>query len=80
MPDNGSTTPLRALQGRSAAARRWKSADSDELARDYAAEKLADYIKRTVDAAPPLTPEQRLTIARMLIVSPTEAGGPDGAA
>jgi len=38
---------------------RWKSARHHELARDYAAAKLEDYIKRTVDAAPPLTNEQR---------------------
>jgi hypothetical protein len=30
------------------------------------AERLADYIKRTVDAAPPLTPEQRDRLALLL--------------
>lgn len=36
------------------------------LRRQYAAAKLADYIKRTVDAAPPLTPAQRDRLALLL--------------
>lgn len=72
MPANGSTAPLRSLHARSAAARRWNSADKDELARDYAAEKLADYIRRTVDAAPPLSDSQRERLAALL-----RTGGPD---
>ena len=43
--------------------------DSQELAdarRDLAAEKLAAYIRRTVDAAPPLTTEQRDRLALLL--------------
>lgn len=39
--------------------------------------KLEDYIRRVVDAAPPLTDEQRDRIAALL--RPT-AGGPDAAA
>jgi hypothetical protein len=34
--------------------------------RDYYATALEDYIKRTVDAAPPLTPEQRARLAGIL--------------
>jgi hypothetical protein len=71
MPANGSTAPLRKLHARTAAARRWDSADKDELAREYAAERLADIIKRTVDAAPPLTSEQRARLSLLL------SGGPN---
>jgi hypothetical protein len=34
--------------------------------RDYAAAKLEDYIRRTVDQAPPLTEDQRSRIAALL--------------
>lgn len=66
MPAPGATPSVRSLQGMSAAARRWDLPNKDDLARDYAAAKLADYIKRTVDAAPPLTPEQRARLALLL--------------
>jgi hypothetical protein len=42
------------------------SALVEDARRDYAAAKLADYIKRTVDAAPPLSPEQRERLAALL--------------
>lgn len=48
-----------------------EGARAEELERDYAAERLADYIKRTVDEAPPLTPAQRDRLAMLL------RGGPD---
>lgn len=48
-------------------------ADVSEARRDLAAAKLADYIKRTVDQAPPLTDEQRERIAALL--RPTAIGG-----
>lgn len=66
MPTPGTTSVVRSLQGRTAAARRWNHPNTDELARDYAAEKIADYIKRTVDAAPPLTTQQRDRLASLL--------------
>ena len=34
--------------------------------RNLRTERLADYIRRTVDAAPPLTPEQRARLAMLL--------------
>lgn len=34
--------------------------------RDLRAARLADYIRRVVDAAPPLTPEQRDRLAALL--------------
>lgn len=47
--------------------------------REHAAAKLADYIKRTVDAAPPLTEEQRSRLASLLrgadIDAPATRGG-----
>lgn len=42
------------------------SADVTELRRQLKAERLADYIERTVDAAPPLTAEQRTRLASLL--------------
>lgn len=54
---------------RAAVARAARSGDRAVEAtarRDYAAEKLAAYIKRTVDAAPPLTDEQRGRLAQLL--------------
>lgn len=55
------------------------SADVTELRRQLKAERLEDYIKRTVDAAPPLTAEQRATLARVLLPG-LGAGGLNGAA
>jgi acyl-CoA reductase-like NAD-dependent aldehyde dehydrogenase len=46
--------------------RRDPSADVTELVRQMRAEKLEDYIKRTVDQAPPLTAEQRARLAGIL--------------
>lgn len=37
-----------------------------EATRDHAAAKLEDYIRRTVDAAPPLTSEQRDRLTLLL--------------
>ncbi len=42
------------------------AADTTELGRDLAAAKLANYIRKTVDAAPPLTPAQRDRLALLL--------------
>jgi len=57
----------RSIQGRLAAETRHRPTDDHtELRRDFAAEKLAEYVKRTVDAAPPLTPAQRDRIAVLL--------------
>lgn len=41
-------------------------ADVTELRRRLKAERLEDYIQRTVDTAPPLTPEQRDRLALLL--------------
>jgi len=78
MPASGTTSTLGSLQARKAAAQRWNRPEKDDLAREYAAEKIADYITRTVAAAPPLTDEQRARIAALL--RPASSGGLDGAA
>lgn len=49
------------------------SADVTELRRQLKAERLEEYIQRTVDSAPPLTTEQRSRLALLL------SGGPDAA-
>lgn len=74
MPAQGPPTTVRSLQARKAAAGRWNLPNKSELARDYAAAKLADYITRTVEAAPALTEAQRDRLATLL------RGGDDAAA
>lgn len=54
--------------------RRADDPDLIEARRNLRAERLADYIKKNVAAAPPLTPEQRDRLALLL------RGGPDAAA
>ncbi|TFC20189.1 hypothetical protein E3O51_05595 [Cryobacterium sp. MDB2-10] len=53
---------------RIAASARWgnSSPELDVKQRDLAAERLAEYVRKVVDAAPPLTPEQRDRIAALL--------------
>ena len=56
-------------RARHAALSRSRAADDPELIaarRDLKAQRLADYITRTVDAAPPLTDEQRAHLAALL--------------
>lgn len=48
------------------AKRRDPDADVTELRAQLKAERLEEYIRRTVDAAPPLTPEQRDKLALLL--------------
>lgn len=60
-------------RARVAALTRHKSADDPETVdakRDLRAAKLADHVRRIVDEAPPLTDEQRRSIAALL-----QAGG-----
>lgn len=56
-------------RARVAALTRSRTTDDPELVtarRDLAAERLASYIRTTVDAAPPLTNEQRQRLANLL--------------
>jgi len=58
-----------AARGRHNALKRYRSPDDPELVdarRQLKAEHLAAYIKKTVDEAPPLTPEQRDRLALLL--------------
>ncbi|NYJ06595.1 hypothetical protein GGQ55_002873 [Geodermatophilus daqingensis] len=51
---------------------RWRPNDTDGLTerrRNLAAEKIADYIERTVAAAPPLSDEQVSRLTRLLRTS-----------
>jgi hypothetical protein len=59
----------RQARGRRAALGRYRPADDPEVVasvRDLAAANLEAYIRKTVDAAPPLTPEQRDRLALLL--------------
>lgn len=62
MPASEKRTAL----ARHAAAVRWDKPNQVETARDLAAERIAEYISRVVDAAPPLSPEQQDRIAALL--------------
>ena len=62
-------------RGRVAALSRSRQADDPDLVdarRQLAAERLADYIARTIEAAPPLTAEDRTRLAAIL-----QGGGRD---
>lgn len=56
----------RTLQAKHAAAVRWDKPTKSETARELAAAKLEDYIRRVVDAAPPLTPAELDRLAMLL--------------
>ena len=63
------TTAIYRHRGRVAALSRSRGADDPDLIaarRDLRVERLADHIRRTVDAAPPLTVEQRDRLAMLL--------------
>ncbi len=61
-----STQDRRSAQGSYAAAVRWRKPDQDQKARDFAFARLEDYIRQTVEAAPPLTDDQRSRLALLL--------------
>lgn len=50
----------------------------EDANRDFATEKIADYVTRVLDSAPPLSDEQRCRLAELL--RPVRRlGGPDAA-
>lgn len=61
-----STPTIRRLQAQKASAERWPNPNKEQIARDYAAEKLAEYVRRTLATAPELTDEQVTRIALLL--------------
>ncbi|MDP9434941.1 MAG: hypothetical protein M3P93_07010 [Actinomycetota bacterium] len=64
------TPDERSTRARLAAKRRHHPDDpeTDRLAADFKADRLAAYIQRVVDGAPPLTAEQRDRLALLLKV------------
>ena len=56
----------RSALARHAAVVRWDNPNREDTARDLATARIAEYVTRVVDAAPPLTPEQRDRIAALL--------------
>ncbi len=65
-------------RARLAALTRHRNPDDPALSdarRDFAAERLAEVVRRVVDAAPPLTAQQRDTIATLLR-APAQRGAP----
>jgi hypothetical protein len=66
-------------RARVASLTRSRTPDDPELVdarRNMRAERLADHIRRTVDAAPPLTAEQRDRLALLLRGGAPPGGGP----
>ncbi len=71
------TPDVRSARARVAAAKRHHPNDpkTDQLAAEFKADRLAEHIRRLVDAAPPLSEAQRSRLA--LLLRPT--GAPEGA-
>ncbi len=61
-----SSSEVKSLQGKKAAAVRWASPNAGEVARDLAAAKIAAYIEKVVSAAPPLTAAQKSRLAALI--------------
>lgn len=61
-----STTTRKLISRLGAESRFHPESDATEIRRDLAASRIEDYVARVVDAAPPLTPEQRDRIAALL--------------
>lgn len=69
-------SPVATARARLAATVRHRpESDHSELRRDLRAARLEDYIRRTVDAAPPLTDEQRDKLATLLRGTPAQGKG-----
>jgi hypothetical protein len=60
------STRSRELQAKNAAAKRWDKSDRDDIAREYATQRITDYIEKVLGEAPPLTDEQRTKLAELL--------------
>ncbi len=57
---------LRSRTAHAGAATRWNKPDAADQRRDLAEARLAEVIRRTVAAAPPLRPDQRDRLALLL--------------
>jgi hypothetical protein len=63
----------RRLRGRAAIAKKLNRPNAEALRRDYAAERVCDYVCAVVDKAPPFTQGQKDRITMLLNkVEPTE--------
>jgi hypothetical protein len=60
------STRSRELQAKNAAAKRWDKSDRDDIAREYATQRITGYIEKVLGEAPPLTDEQRAKLAELL--------------
>ena len=56
----------RKLQGQNAAAKRWNKSDRDDIARESAMQRIAEFVKEVLDRAPELTDSQRTRLAELL--------------
>ena len=61
-----SSTKSRELQAKNAAAKRWNHPDKDAIGRQYAEQRIAEYIEKVLREAPPLSDEQRTALAELL--------------
>jgi hypothetical protein len=76
------TRPVARARATLAATARHHPDDAERIAvarRDLRAENLAEHITRVVEAAPPLTPEQRDRLAALLRPSTSADPGPEAA-
>lgn len=80
MPPAKPNPKVARLRARKAAITRHHGPDADtaDLDRELKAASLEDHIRRVVDAAPPLTEEQRTRLA--LLLAPHRTGGESDAA
>lgn len=61
-----SSSEVKSLQGKKAAAIRWGNPDVTNVDRDLAAEKIAAYIEKVVSTAPPLTSAQKSRLSALI--------------
>lgn len=61
-----SSSEVRSLQGKKAAAVRWAQPNEVDVSRDLAAAKIAAYIVQITTSAPPLTAAQRSRLTALI--------------
>ncbi|WP_156112148.1 hypothetical protein [Prescottella defluvii] len=65
----GESPELRRAVGRAAAAKRWNKSDLIDRQRELAESRIAEFVRKIVDQAPPLAPEQRDRISALLVAA-----------
>ena len=63
------TPSVNAVAGRVGAAARWGNDDVVQAKRELAEARIAEFVRKIVDKAPPLAPEQRARISALLVVA-----------